>query len=204
MPKDPSKWKVLGKSVPRVDIPAKAKGTFQYVQKVRVPGMLHGKVVRPPNLGAHVQNIDQTTLNGLPGNPQLVQVHDFVGVVADTEWHATKAASALAAGITWSTGDTLPDQLTLYTYITKQPSSDSFSVNTGDVDKVLGTAAQTITAQYLYPYQMHGALASSCAVADVREARARRLPPRYGLRLRVSMTVKTSCPLYSEFLRRTF
>lgn len=73
----------------RVDIPAKAKGTFQYVQKVRVPGMVHGKVVRPPILDAHVQSVDKTVLNGLSGNPQVVQVNDFVGVVADTEWNAS-------------------------------------------------------------------------------------------------------------------
>ncbi|PYS40894.1 MAG: hypothetical protein DMG14_09175 [Acidobacteria bacterium] len=168
VPNDPSTWRVLGKSVPRVDIPTKAKGTFEYVQKVRVPGMLHGRVVRPPTLGAHVQNIDNSVLNGLPGGPQVVQVNDFVGVVADTEWHAINAANALASGITWSAGDTLPAQTDLYTYMTQQPSRDSFSVNTGDVDQVMASAAKTITAQYRYPYQMHGALASSCAVADVR------------------------------------
>ncbi len=168
VPNDPSTWRVVGKSVPRVDIPAKAKGTFQYVQKVRVPDMLHGRVVRPPALGAHVQNIDNSVVNGLPGNPQVVQVNDFVGVVADREWHAIKAAAALASGITWSPGDTLPAQTDLYDYMTQQPSRDSFSVNTGDVDQVMASAAKTITAQYRYPYQMHGALASSCAVADVR------------------------------------
>jgi nicotinate dehydrogenase subunit B len=168
VPNDPSTWTVLGQSTLRVDIPSKAKGTFMYVQKVRVPGMLHGKVVRPPTLGAHVQSIDKTAVSGLPGKPQVVQVNDFVGVVADTEWHATNAAGALASAIAWSAGDTLPVQADLYTYMTQQPSADSFQVNTGDVDQVMATAAKTITAQYLYPYQMHGALASSCAVADVR------------------------------------
>ena len=168
VPNDPSTWKVLGKSVPRAEIPAKAKGSFQYVQKVRVPGMLHGKVVRPPTLGAHLRNYNTGAVSGLPGNPQIVVVNDFVGVVADTDWNATKAAKALAAAIIWSDGDPLPAQADLYTYMAKLPSSDSFQVNTGDVDKVMATAAKTISAQYLYPYQMHGALASSCAVADVR------------------------------------
>src|SRR5262249_2346059 len=142
--------------------------TFQYVQKIRVPGMLHGRVVRPPAVGTHVQTIDNSLVSGLPGNPQVVQVNDFVGVVADTEWHAIRAAAALANGITWSEGDTLPAQTDLYTYMTQQPSRDSFSVNTGDVDDVMASAAKIMTAQYRYPYQMHGALASSCAVADVR------------------------------------
>src|SRR5262249_21757871 len=152
----------------RVDIPAKAKGTFQYVQKVRVPGMLYGAVIRPPALGAKVQNIDNSVLNGLPGNPQPVQVNDFVGVVADTQWHATNAAAALASRITWSSGDTLPAQVDLYTYMTQQPSRDSFAVNTRDVDEVMARAAKTLSAQYLYPYQMHGSLGTSCAVVDVR------------------------------------
>ncbi len=168
VPNDSSTWKVLGKSVPRVEIPAKAKGSFQYVHKVRVPGMLHGKVVRPPALGAHLRNYNPGALAGMPGNPQIVTVMDFVGVVADTEWNATKAAKALAPTIIWSDGDPMPDQATFYSWLTQQPSRDSFSVDTGDVDKVMGTAAKTVSAQYLHPYHMHGSLASSCAVADVR------------------------------------
>ena len=153
VPNDPSTWKVLGKSVPRVDFPAKVKGTFQYVQKVRVPGMLHGKVVRPPALGAHLQNIDKTdALNGMPGNPQIVMVNDFAGVVADTEWHAQKAASALAGG----------DHLVgrryfsrsgrpLYVHGASSPRRDAFAVNTGDVDKVMATAAKTLTCAVPLP-----------------------------------------------------
>src|SRR5215471_12969556 len=168
VPNDPSTWKILGKSVPRVDIPAKVKGTFQYVQKVRIPGMLHGKVIRPPALGAHLVYQNNLALFGLAGNPKVVVVQDFVGVVADTEWNATKAAKAVAAGLTWSKGNPFPAQADLYNYMTQQPSRDAFAVNTGDVDKVMATAAKTLSAQYLYPFQMHGSLASSCAVVDVR------------------------------------
>jgi CO/xanthine dehydrogenase Mo-binding subunit len=168
VPNDPSTWRILGRSIPRVDIPAKAKGTFQYVQKVRIPGMLHGKVVRPPALGAHYRNHNPAALSGLPGNPQMVQVNDFVGVVADTEWNAIKAARALAPAIIWSEGESLPAQADLYNYITQLPSRDSFAVNTGDVDRVMSTAAKTLSARYLFPYQMHGSLGSSCAVVDVR------------------------------------
>src|SRR5262249_47182163 len=65
VPNDPSRGRVLGQSAPRVDIPAKAKGPFQYVQKIRAPGMLHGRVVRPPAVGAHVQTIDNSLVSGL-------------------------------------------------------------------------------------------------------------------------------------------
>lgn len=166
VPKDPTTWKVLGTSVPRVDIPAKATGEFMYVQKVRVPGMLHGKVVRPQTVGAHYQGHDASALATMPGNPKVVVVNDFVGVVADTEWHAIQGVAAL--NVNWSAGDTLPNQATLYSYETQQPTADSFSVNSGDVDQTMGQAAKVLQAQYLHPYQMHGSIGTSCAVADVR------------------------------------
>jgi CO/xanthine dehydrogenase Mo-binding subunit len=166
VPKDPRNYTVLGTSVPRIDLPPKPTGQFQYVQHVRVPGMLHGKVVRPPVVGATVVNVDKGSVAGLPGNVQVVVKNNFVGVVADTELHATQAATALV--VTWSAGATLPDQNTLYTWIQQQPSADAIIVDSGDTAKTLAQAVRKVTAQYLYPYQMHGPLASSCAVADVR------------------------------------
>jgi len=166
VPKDPSQYTILGTSVPRVDIPAKATGQFQYVQNVRVRGMLHGKVVRSPIWGAHVVSVDQSSVAGMPGNPQVVVNKDFVGVVADTEWHALMAAAAL--NVTWSNADPLPSFTGLYDYIQQQPSSDSYTVNSGDTAQTLQQAVQVVSAQYLHPYQMHGAIASSCAVADVQ------------------------------------
>jgi CO/xanthine dehydrogenase Mo-binding subunit len=162
-PKDPSQYAILGTSVPRVDLPAKATGQFPYVQHVRLPGMLHGKVVRPPTVGATVANVDKS---GVPANAQVVVKKDFVGVVADTEWHAIQAVGTL--NVTWTPGAALPDQTTLYTWITQQPSADSITVDSGDVDQTFGSAAAKVTAQYLHPYQMHGSIAPCCAVADVR------------------------------------
>jgi CO/xanthine dehydrogenase Mo-binding subunit len=166
LPKDRSQWTVLGTSVPRIDLPAKATGQFEYVQKVRVPGMLHGKVVRPPAIGATVVSVDKSSVTGLPGNVQVVVNNNFVGVVADSEWHATLAVAAL--DVTWSSGDTLPNQAILYTWMLQQPSADSYTVNSGDTDQMLKQAVSKVSAQYLHPYQMHGSIASSCAVADVR------------------------------------
>jgi nicotinate dehydrogenase subunit B len=166
IPKDPRQYTVLGTSVPRIDIPTKATGQFQYVQHVRLPGMLHGKVVRPPVVGAAVVSVDEGSVAGLPGNVKVVVKNNFVGVVADTEWSAIQAAKAL--NVTWSQGVTLPDQSTLYTWMQQQPSADSYTVNSGDTDQLLKQAVTKVSGQYLHPYQMHGALASSCAVADVR------------------------------------
>ena len=102
VPKDPSTYTVLGTSVPRVDIPGKVFGQFLFTHNVRVPGMLHGRVVRPPQVGAKVMSVDQTSVSGMPGNVKVVVKNDFVGVVADTQWDAIRAASAL--NVNWSAG----------------------------------------------------------------------------------------------------
>ena len=73
----------------------RSKAPTSTCRKFVSPACFTARVVRPPALGAHVQNVDKNVLNGLPGNPQVVQINDFVGVVADTEWHAIKAAEAL-------------------------------------------------------------------------------------------------------------
>src|SRR5207248_5394609 len=104
--------------------------------------------------------------NGLPGKPQVVVKNDFIGVVADSQWNASQAAAAL--DVTWSDPVALPDFATLYTWMQQQPSADSYTVNSGDTDQMLKQAVTKVSAQYLHPYQMHGSLASSCAVADVR------------------------------------
>jgi nicotinate dehydrogenase subunit B len=108
VPKDPAQYTVLGTSVPRLDIPTKVTGQFQFVQNVRVPGMLHGRVVRPPAVGATVLGYNPDSVAGLPGSVQVVVKKNFVGVVADTEWHAMQAAAVL--DVQWSTGDALPNQ----------------------------------------------------------------------------------------------
>ena len=166
--KDPREYTILGTSVRRLDIPAKVGGTFQYVQNVRVPGMLHGIVVRPAAVGAKVVSVDQNSVKSLPGNVRVVVRNDFVGVVADTEWSAIKAAAALE--VKWSDGIKLPSQQDFFDYMRKQPTRDTFTVRTPDVDQTSQRAARVVRATYLHPYQIHGSLASSCAVADVRGA----------------------------------
>ncbi|MBI3210558.1 MAG: xanthine dehydrogenase family protein molybdopterin-binding subunit [Candidatus Solibacter usitatus] len=166
IPKDAATYTVLGTSVPRVDIPGKVFGKHQYVQNVRVPGMLHGKPVRPPTIGAKVVSVNEASVKGLPGNVKVVVKNDFVGVVADREWQALQASKEL--DVTWSDGPAIPDQATLYDYMRKQPTRDSLIVNASDVDRNLAAAARQFKATYLHPYQIHGSMGSSCAVADVQ------------------------------------
>ncbi len=166
VPKHPSEYTVLGTSVARYDIPEKATGQYEFIQNVRVPGMLHGKVVRPPAIGAKVVSVDEASVAGLPGNVKVVVKNDFVGVVADKEWQALQAAQELK--VTWSTPAALPAQAGFYEYMRRQPTRDSYTVRTDDADTVMNGAARTVAATYLHPYQMHGSLASSCSVADIQ------------------------------------
>ena len=168
--KPPSEWKVLGTSVPRVDMAAMVTGELEYVHNVRVPGMLHGAVVRPPEVGATLVNVDEQSVRALPGVVNVVVRKNFVGVVAEKPWQAMQAAARLKA--TWTPGSGLPSQAGFYDHLRTQPARDTFVVNSGDVDQKLKEAQTTIRATYFHPYQMHGSMGSSCAVADVTDLRA--------------------------------
>jgi CO/xanthine dehydrogenase Mo-binding subunit len=165
-----AEWTVLGKPAPRVDMPAMCTGTFEFVHNVRVPGMLHGAVVRPPSVGAALASVDERSIAGMPGVVKVVVRKNFVGVVAEKPWQAMQAARALKA--TWTPGPALPPHHDFYGYLRTQPSRDGFVVNSGDVDAALAKAASVVTATYLHPYQMHGSMGTSCAVADVQNGKA--------------------------------
>ena len=162
-------WTVLGKPTPRLDMQALATGRFEFVHNVRVPGMLHGAVVRPPGVGATLTRVDESSVASLPGVVKVVSRRNFVGVVAEKPWQAMQAARTLKA--TWAPGPPLPAHESLYDHLKRQPSRDSLVVDSGDVDKAFGSAAQTLRASYRHPYQMHGSVGSSCAVAEMRGGR---------------------------------
>ena len=168
--KTPPEWNVLGTPVPRIDMPAMATGQFEFVQNVRVPSMVHGAVVRPPAVGATLGALDESSVRATPGFIKVVVRKNFVGVVCEKPWQAVQAARALKA--TWTPGPTLPAQPAFHDYLRKQPSRDAFLVNSGDVDQTLGRAASVLKATYLHPYQMHGSMGTSCAVADVQGDKA--------------------------------
>jgi nicotinate dehydrogenase subunit B len=169
--KDPREWSVLGKPIPRVDIPAMATGQFEYVHNVRVPGMLHGAVVRPPAVGATLVRVDESSVKDLPGVVKVVVKRNFVGVVAERPWQAMQAAGKLAA--TWAPGTGLPGQGDFYEYLRNQKQTrDTLAVNSKDVDEKLAGAATVVKATYRYPYQMHASVGTACAVADVQTDKA--------------------------------
>jgi CO/xanthine dehydrogenase Mo-binding subunit len=165
-----SQWTVLGKSVPSLDRTALMTGGSEFVQSVRVEGMLHGRVVRPPEMGATLVLVDEQSVRDVAGVVKIVVRKNFVGVVAETQYAAITAARKLVAR--WNPGPDLPPQSGFFTNIQKQKSRDDLSVDSGDVAAQLSSAGHVVRARYTYPYQMHGSLGTSCAVADVKQDRA--------------------------------
>ena len=164
--RSPEQWTVLGKPVPSLDHVALMTGQFEFVHNVRVPGMLHGRVVRPPEVGATVATVDEGSVKQMPGLVKVVVLKNFVGVVAEKQSQAVQAARQLK--VTWNPGPGLPAQATFYDSLRKQPSQDALIVDSKDVEQQLTKAKAVVRATYFYPYQMHGSVGASCAVADVR------------------------------------
>jgi nicotinate dehydrogenase subunit B len=162
-------WTVLGKPAPALERTALMTGRFEYVHAVRLPHMLHGRVVRPPGMGAKLLGVDESSVKGIPGVVKVVVRKDFVGVVADTQYHADLAARRLQAH--WKPGPEYPPQATYFEHLQKLEARDTLSVDSGDVAKALASG-MALRARYTYPHQMHGSVGTSCAVADVKADRA--------------------------------
>jgi len=168
--RSPAQWTVLGKPVPSLDRTALMTGQFEFLQAVRVPGMLHGRVVRPPEMGATVARVDEQSVQNISGLKKVVVRKDFVGVVAETQYQAILAARQLV--VRWNPGPELPPQKQFFEHLQKQPSHDVLSVDSQDIEARLADASRIIRARYTYPYQMHGSVGTSCAVADVKPGSA--------------------------------
>src|SRR5215470_13952215 len=145
-PKSPGAYTIVGKPVPRVDIPPKASGEHIYVQNFRLPGMLHGRVVRPPAVGAKLVNVDEASVKELPGLVKVVVKGNFVGVVCEREEQAIRAAREIK--VTWQDSKPLPPMSGLYEALRKIPSNDKSAANSGDVDAAFADAARTFKATY--------------------------------------------------------
>lgn len=173
-PKTPLKafkdYKVVGTSVPRFDIPAKVAGTFEYVHNVRVPGMLHGRVVRPAAVGAKLLSVAEDSIGGIAG-ARVVRRNDFLGVVAPREEDAIRAARALQAE--WSKSAPLPDFADIYRELPRHKVvSDELGYNKGDIAAGLAKGRTRLKASYDFPFQDHAMIGPSCAIADVSSDRA--------------------------------
>jgi nicotinate dehydrogenase subunit B len=163
-----SRYALVGTNVPRLDLPAKAAGTYEHMQHVRLPGMLHGRIVRPRGqraygAGAKPLAIDASSIADIPG-AHVVRKGSFVGVVAEREWDAVKAARQLK--VTWQDGPPLPADL--YAHMRAVKTTDTVIADWGDIDKGFAGAAHVASASYHCPYQSHAPFAPNCALADVK------------------------------------
>jgi len=178
--KPATEWTVLGKPLPRPDMPAMVTGQLEYVHNVRVPGMLYGMVVRPPAVGATLVSVDESSVAAMPGVVKVVVKKNFVGVVAQKPWQAVQIANTLK--VIWTPGAGLPNQSTFYDFLRNQkPTHDTLMVNSKDVEQKMSDSATVVKATYYHPYQMHGSVGSSCAVADVQGDKATVWSPTQGV-----------------------
>jgi nicotinate dehydrogenase subunit B len=166
-----SEYTVVGQSVARVDIPGKVTAEYEYVHDVRVPGMLHGRVVRPPAIGAQLISVGK-----VPDGVKLVQIKNFLAVAAETEWAAIQAAANLET--TWTSWAGLPtmEGLTDFIYSTPgiqsvpvaSPTTKSVTQATANTAKALASAVKTVQGTYTTPMETHGSLGPSCGLVDVQ------------------------------------
>jgi CO/xanthine dehydrogenase Mo-binding subunit len=164
--KAPTDYTTVGKPVARLDIPDKVNGRFTYMQDFKLPGMLHGRVVRPSGIGASLVSYDQSSINHIPGVVEVVRIGNFLGVVAQSEWSAIRAAQQLS--VTWSKWDGLPDEAKLWEHVRgTEIQRDDVTSNVGDSTAALAASARKLSATYDFAMHTHGSIGPSCAVASV-------------------------------------
>ena len=164
--KEHGKYRFVGKSLPRLDLPAKLTGAPIYVQDQRPDGMVHGRVVRPQRYDAKLAAADVDAAKKLPGVLQIVRDGSFLAVIATREEQAIVAAQVLAKSARWEGGRTLPEPDSLQDWLMGQKAKD---IVIKDEAKGGGTAATVLEASYFRPYHMHGSIGPSAAVATLQE-----------------------------------
>ena len=169
--KTPDQFKVIGQSFRRRDLPGKVFGTLDMVNDVRLPGMLHGRMIRPNVAGAVPVKVDEGSIANIPG-AKVVWIKDLLAVVAEKEWNAVKAARALK--VTWSDSTpNFPGNDKLHAHIRSAPVVKRFiQRENGSVEEGFKQAVRVIEGEYEYPTQSHGSTGPACAVADVRDGEA--------------------------------
>ena len=169
--KKPADFKIIGKSLPRRDLPGKVFGTLEMVNDVRLPGMLHARMVRPTVAGAVPVKVDEGSIKDIPG-ARVVWIKDLLAVVAEKEWNAVKAARTLK--VTWSDSKpNFPDHERLFEHVRKAPIvKREIQRQNGNFDEGIKQAVRVIEGDYEYPTQSHASMGPACAVAHVRDGEA--------------------------------
>jgi nicotinate dehydrogenase subunit B len=164
--KDSTLFKVMDRSVQRIDIPAKVTGGAAYVQDMRLPGMLHARVVRPPGYGARLAQLDVTNIEKMTGVVKVLRDGNFLAVVAYREFQAVKAMRALSLAARWQESESLPKQARLHETLLGLPAQDQVIF---DKHELSGQPSRSLEATYTRPYLSHGSMGPSCAVAHLAD-----------------------------------
>jgi nicotinate dehydrogenase subunit B len=160
--KDPKTFSIVGQPIARVDIPAKVTGGVAYVQDMRMPEMVHARIVVPPSPKATISAVDTAKVEKLPGVLKVHRDGNFLAVIAEREYQAVVAMNSLAAATTWVENETLPDSKTIYDYLKSLPSKNDVILNR---TATVPLGGKVLSATFRRPYQMHGSIGPSCAVA---------------------------------------
>ncbi len=161
---DRASRRVMGKPVQRVDIPGKVTGGVAYVQDLRLPGMVHARVVRPPQPGAKLRSLDASAARAMPGVVDVVRDGNFVAVIARSEFEAVRAMRKLADGATWDDGKLPPQDI--HAHLLGLASKDTVIAEHG-----VETSPAQYESTYRRPYHMHGAIGPSCAVGLLQDGK---------------------------------
>lgn len=168
--RNPATYTVVGKALLRDDVPGKCTGSHVYLQNFRLPGMLYGRVMRPPSIGAKLSSVDESSIKSIP-DVRIVRIESFLGVVAKNEWAAIRASRELK--VTWSESPALPGSEGLEPFLRNAPANPELQVvSRGDNNAGFAGAAKQLTATYYWPFQSHASLGPSCSVADYKESGA--------------------------------
>jgi CO/xanthine dehydrogenase Mo-binding subunit len=170
-PKKPSEHKIVGQPIKREDIAPKVFCQEDFVTDIKVPGMMHGRMIRPAVAGAVPVKVDESSIKDIPG-AKVVWKNGFLGVVADKEWDAIQAAEKLK--VEWSAQDSpFPEQAALHDHIRKAPVRKRMvEVQNGDVDTAFKTAAKVIEADYEWPFQSHASMGPACSLVEIKDGKA--------------------------------
>ena len=163
--RDPMTRSVMGKPLARVDIPAKLTGQTAYVQDLRLPGMVHARMLLPPSYGARLRALDTAATTKMPGVLKVVRDGSFVALVAEREYQAVTAVRALTKGAQWDEQARLPEAKQIHQLLPKLPSQNTVIHENGKS----GAGPAMLEAEYRRPYQMHASIGPSCAVALYRD-----------------------------------
>ena len=161
-PKRADQLSLVGKSLPRIDLPGKVIGSDVYVHDLELPGMLHGRVLRPPSYRATLQAFDSGRIEAMPGVRAVVRNGRFIGVVAEREEQAVAAVAALGKYVRWTEATDLPDVDELPAYLRSLPAKPMVLSEKGTS---LQAASQRLSATYSRPFLAHASIGPSCAVA---------------------------------------